>query len=395
MKILVVSPLLPSPSIEMRGVRTNESLRLLRGQGHEVRAVVPIPYVPPGVRRGSWQRWREVPAIEDDHGVEIAHPRFARLGPVTRTGPGHRLQRRLFHRALAAEVAHFEAGGGDIVHAHSVTLPGVLAGRLGRAKLVVSMHDHELFESAPASHALARSIARSLRRADCAVYVSPTLQSEGRRLAGPHESRVIPLAIDAYPDIQPRPAPVFTVITAARLIARKHIDRLVDAFVRVRASVPSARLAIAGEGPERLPLERRVARAGVAADVDFLGALPNRRLVEEIARAHVFALPSVRESLGTVYFEAMSMGVPIVGTVGEGIADYVTDGVDGFLLPPEDTDGLTSLLRRLHADPERRATVGAAGRERLRQIGATWPAYVDAHVELFRELIESGGAPSS
>src|SRR5690606_16989498 len=116
---------------------------------------------------------------------------------------------------------------------------------------------------------------------------------------------VIPLAIEEYPDIAPAPAERFTVVTAARLIPRKEIATLLEAFARLRAGAPEARLVVIGDGPERTRLEALAGRLGVADAVEMTGALSHRQVRERMARAHLFALPSVRESLGTVYFEAM------------------------------------------------------------------------------------------
>ena len=121
--------------------------------------------------------------------------------------------------------------------------------------------------------------------------------------------------------------------------------------------------------------------------MEFTGRLPQRTVREHMARAHVFVLPSVRESLGTVYFEAMSVKVPVVGVRGEAIADYVTDGVDGFLIDAGDATALLEIMRTLHRDPARRALTGERGRALFERSGLRWPDYVAAHVALFESLV--------
>jgi len=234
MKILVVSPQFPSPALPMRGLSSNEQFRLLREAGHEVRAVVPQAWAPPGIPRPHWRRRRAVPAVETDHGVEIAHPRYLSLGRVRQMPFSTVLQRRLYWIALQPFVASFVAGGGHIVHAHSSVLPGCMAGRTGNARLVVSMLDDELFDVAPASPAGRRAIIDTLRRADAVVYLSPLLMRLGLETAGPHQACVIPLAIDVYDDLRPHRAETFTVSTAARLIERKKVHVLIEAFVALR-----------------------------------------------------------------------------------------------------------------------------------------------------------------
>lgn len=387
MKILVISPSLPSPALTMRGVRSNEQFRLLGEMGHEVRAVVPISWAPPGVPRPSWRDRRRIPSLEWDHDVAIAHPRFLGLGPARRLPGGAVVQRALYWKALRREVEAFAGSGGSIVHVHSCGLPGVVLDRVRPAKSVVSMWDHELFDLAPGHRGWKRAIASSLRRADTVVYISEALQKAGEAMAGPHASCVIPLAIDEFADIVPAPSQHFSVMTAARLIDRKHVALLIDAFGRLLADVPEARLTIVGDGPERPRLEQQARRLGIAHAIRFTGRLPQRAVREHMARAHVFILPSLRESLGTVYFEAMSVRVPVVGVEGEAIADFVTDGHDGFLIEPGDVAALVEIMRMLHRDPARRALIGERGRALFEKSGMRWSDYVAAHVALFERLL--------
>ena len=389
MKILVVSPQFPSPALPMRGLSSNEQFRLLRAAGHAVRAVVPQAWAPPVIPRPAWRRRRAVPAFESDHGVEIAHPRFLSLGPIGRLPFSTELQRRLFWSALRPFVASFAADGGQIVHAHSSALPGCLAGRTGHAKLVISMLDAELFDVAPASPAWRHAIVDTLRRADAVIYLSPLLMRLGLEAAGPHQACVIPLAIDTYDDLHPvRPA-VFTISTAARLIERKKVHVLIDAFAAFCREVPEARLVVIGDGPERLRLERLAAELGAAPAVHFTGHVSHREVVTRIAETHVFVLPSIRESLGTVYFEAMSRGVPVVGTAGEGIADFIVDGEDGFLVPPNDSGALVRVMRALCGSPDLSRRIAEAGRRRFERSGVRWTDSVAAHLALFERLIQT------
>jgi glycosyltransferase involved in cell wall biosynthesis len=374
MRIAVVSPHLPTPVLPMRGVRHSEQLRLFAAIGHEVRAVVPLSVAP----------WRASPKGEQDGPIFVAHPRYFRP-PRSLRSVGLLLERRLFARAATAEL-----GDPDVVLVHSATLPGALVGRTGRAPLVITLHDHELFELAPRSALLRRAIARSLRGADCAVYVSDALHREGQRLAGPHRARVIPIGIDTWDDLVAAPPADFTVSCVARLIPRKRVDVLIRAFARVLATRPEARLVVVGEGPERRALERLAERLRVRDRVEFAGELDRHAALDRIARSNVMALPSVLESLGAVYLEAMSLGVPAVGTAGEGIAAYIEHGVDGILVPKDDEGRLYAELLALAAEPERARRLGTAGRRRFLASALTWRANVTAHLQLFAELQADG-----
>jgi glycosyltransferase involved in cell wall biosynthesis len=264
-----------------------------------------------------------------------------------------------------------------------------MAGRTGNAKLVVSMLDDELFDVAPASPAWRCAITDTLRRSDAVVYLSPLLMRIGLEAAGPHQAFVIPLAIDVYDNLRPHRAATFTISTAARLIERKKVHVLIEAFAAFRAEAREARLVVIGDGAERPRLEKLAAQHGVGDAVQFTGHLTHREVVTRIAESHVFVLPSIRESLGTVYFEAMSQGVPVVGTVGEGIADFIADGEHGFLVPPNDPEPLVRLMRALHGSPELSRRIAEAGRGRFEQSGVRWSDSVAAHLKLFEQLIQT------
>jgi glycosyltransferase involved in cell wall biosynthesis len=379
MRIAVVSPHLPTRALPMRGVSQDEQLRLFAEAGHAVRAVVPLAWSP---RR--WLAGAPVPDEERDGTVVVAHPRYPRVPRLLR-GVGRALERRLFARAAVAALGRGPAAP-DVVLGQSVSLPGGLVGRLGRAAFVVALHDHELYELAPHSAVSREAIARTLRGADCAVYVSEALRRHGLSLAGPHRSVVIPIGIETYAGLSVVWPERFTVCTVTRLIARKRVDRLIRAFARLARERPEARLVIVGDGPERPALARLVRALGIEGLVELTGALDARAARERMARATVMALPSVRESLGAVYLEAMSLGVPSLGTRGEGIEEHIEHGVSGILVPPGDDDALLAELRALAAHPDRARGIGEAGRRRFLAGRYSWRANAQAYLALFEEL---------
>ena len=103
-----------------------------------------------------------------------------------------------------------------------------------------------------------------------------------------------------------------------------------------------------------------------------------------IDQATVLVLPSWPEGLGRVVIEAFARGRAVVATDGGGIPDLVDDGVEGFLVPPFDTDTLAQRLEQVLADPELAARLGAAAAERFKD----WDAGPDELAEHFRDLVE-------
>jgi glycosyltransferase involved in cell wall biosynthesis len=79
----------------------------------------------------------------------------------------------------------------------------------------------------------------------------------------------------------------------------------------------------------------------------------------------VFALPSRYEGLGCVYLEAMSVGKPVIGCRGQGIAEIIQHGSNGFLVGPDNEKELTLAVAMLLRDEPRRRTLGAAARDTI------------------------------
>ena len=99
--------------------------------------------------------------------------------------------------------------------------------------------------------------------------------------------------------------------------------------------------------------------------VEFAGPLPDADLAARYARADVFVAPSLFESFGLIYLEAMQHGVPVVGSAVGGVPDVVRDGVDGLLVPPGDAPALQTALDLLMSDEELRRRLGQAAAESL------------------------------
>lgn len=144
----------------------------------------------------------------------------------------------------------------------------------------------------------------------------------------------------------------------------KNIPTLVKVFSRVRASVPT-RLLLVGEGPELEPVKQLAVDLGVADDVIFLG--DQEFIAGILPVADVLLLPSEHESFGLVALEAMSCGVPVVGSVVGGLPEVIQEGETGFLRDPHDVDGMTDVVLQLFRDEEWRKTIGFKGRERAKR----------------------------
>jgi len=265
-------------------------------------------------------------------------------------------------RALASVVRSVDPG---VVHLHSSKAG--LAGRLAlrrRRPTIFQPHAWSWLEVSGWKQAAARRWERvGARWADVVVA-----GSEGERRVGeaagvrPRQWRVIPNAVDTerFSPGPPAARQPGLVVCAARLaVGQKGQDLLLAAWGRVLSDVPSARLALVGDGPDRAELERRASAFG--SSVEFVGAVDD--VAPWFQRAAVAVQPSRYETLSLSVLEALACATPVVATDATGMREAVGDA--GAVVPLEDEDALAAALVERLRDPERAAAEGARGRERV------------------------------
>ena len=178
-----------------------------------------------------------------------------------------------------------------------------------------------------------------------------------------------------------RPARV--VVAAGRFSPEKGFDVLIDAAALAFRNDPGAALVLYGEGDLRPSLEARVRERQLPGRVVMPGFVAD--LDGLTAAADVVALSSHSEGLPNVLLEASAAGVPVAATRVGGVPEVVADGVSGLLSPPGDAAALAHNLARLLGDSGLRASMGAAGRERMRA-HFTFAAQADAYRRLISAL---------
>lgn len=135
------------------------------------------------------------------------------------------------------------------------------------------------------------------------------------------------------------------VLFVGRLINKKGVDILLEAFARVVQNVPS-QLLIAGDGPERTKLEEQAARLRVNDRVHFVGFQQPKDLPRFYCAADLFVLPSRTEPWGVVVMEALASGLPVVVSNLVGCyPDVINDDQVGRVVAPEDPHSLAEAMR--------------------------------------------------
>jgi N-acetyl-alpha-D-glucosaminyl L-malate synthase BshA len=141
----------------------------------------------------------------------------------------------------------------------------------------------------------------------------------------------------------------------------KNLPVILQVMAEIRRHVP-CRLVLVGDGPEREATERLAVEMKIDDAVVFLG--DQEYIADVLPAADVFLLPSQHESFGLAALEAMSCGVPVVGSRIGGLPEVIVHEETGFLCDPSDVACMTAIVLGLFRNEELRRAIGRAGRER-------------------------------
>jgi glycosyltransferase involved in cell wall biosynthesis len=152
------------------------------------------------------------------------------------------------------------------------------------------------------------------------------------------------------------------VISVGRLSFEKGYDLLIRAFALVERKYPDWNLLILGEGALRQELERLIVQLGLEGRVFMPGAVENPYCY--LSRADLYVLPSRIEGFGMVLCEAMACGLAVVAfDCAAQTSEIVRQGVDGILVPPENTERLAFAMDDMMADDRKRQQFGEMAKE--------------------------------
>jgi glycosyltransferase involved in cell wall biosynthesis len=327
----------------------------------------------------------------------LGRVRVDRIGPFgERTGAGkwrllpHAILWLIRHRAdydvvcvvdyrgigIAAIIGRAFTGRRVVVQAQTT---GVLSGSNADA----AFRGYGVAPGGPIGRVLKWPVLAAYRSADAFACISRDIERE-TQAAGIPQDRIhyLPNAIDMAqfhpPDASEReakrqacniPAGFVVCLYVGRLSREKGLMELMEAWNRIRPA--NALLLVAGPdmvghdwnvGPEAREF---VERNGLTGSVRFLGSTTD---VASLLRvADVFIQPSHFEALGLSAIEALATGVPVVSSGVGGLLDFIVDGENGTLVPPQDPPALAGAIQALIADPALRQRF--AGRARASVLG--------------------------
>ena len=170
---------------------------------------------------------------------------------------------------------------------------------------------------------------------------------------------------------------------------KKNINCILEACAALRRSGFGFRLALAGQGPDRDAIDRRVDELGLRENARLVGHITDTKLLDALfARASLFVFPSLYDNAPMVVREAAAMGTPAVLARGSTAAEIIRDGENG-LLCENDGEDLARVIRGALADSEHLARMGAAARE---SIPIPWQGILTQVADRYADLIERNRA---
>jgi phosphatidylinositol alpha 1,6-mannosyltransferase len=164
-------------------------------------------------------------------------------------------------------------------------------------------------------------------------------------------------------------------------VGRLSKEKRVEMLLPIVKAIPSAHLAIVGDGPLRPELGALFA----GTNTKFTGYLYDEALAEAYASADIFVFPGANETFGNVILEAMASGLPVVAPRAGGILDTVVDRETGLLFAPQDNAEMVYAVQRLVNSRYLCRELGRASRERAETF--SWEKILDGLLEDYRQVI--------
>ncbi len=165
--------------------------------------------------------------------------------------------------------------------------------------------------------------------------------------------------------------------TLGRLVARKGVEQVLAVLPSVIEEYPDLRYVIIGRGPEEARIKSLISDPSLLGKVFLLTDVAEDEKWTWLEISDIFIMPTHQigddyEGFGIVYLEANLAGKPVIAAKSGGVADAVNDGINGLLVPENDSRALFEAIMKLVKDPELATKLGEQGRLRVLKDFA-WP----------------------
>jgi glycosyltransferase involved in cell wall biosynthesis len=274
-------------------------------------------------------------------------------------------------------------GGADLVHVHEgrsiyaallrrlLTKTPYIATRRVNNPIKNHRMAHLAYRNAACVVAVAPQVADVVRAFEPDARITVILSSSSGLVANAEESRAIRQRIGGH----------FVVGHVGALDNdQKAQDTIIATARLLQASHPDIRFVLVGGGPDEAML--RELAAGLN-NLSFIGFVDN--VGDYLDAFDIFILPSRREGIGSILFDAMEHSLPVVVTPVGGVPRIVMDGQNGFLIDVDQPAQLAEAIVRLQSDPALKARMGRTGQQMA--VGHTPPQMAEAYLNVYRSIL--------
>ena len=232
---------------------------------------------------------------------------------------------------------------------------------------------HRAYRRAARVAAVAPQVAEVVQKFDSAVKTAVILSSSSGLSANPGQVETI----------RKRVAGKFVVGHVGALDNnQKAQDTIIETARRLQSSHGDIHFFLVGGGKDELML--KILAKGLS-NLTFTGFVDN--VGDYLGAFDVFVLPSRREGIGSILFDAMEHGLPLIATPVGGVPRIVHEGVNGLLIGVERPDQLAEAILKLKDDVELRTRMGTVGQEMA--VNHTPPQMAQAYLELYRSILNT------
>jgi len=387
MRILSFTTLYPNAAQPSHGIFVENRLSKLAASGKaEITVVAPVPWFPFASKRfGQYGTFAAVPKREERFGITVHHPRYPVIPKI-----GMNIAPSLMARAVGPFVKRLvrESGGFDLIDAHYFYPDGVAAVRIARElglPVTVTARGTDL-NLIPEFASPRRQIIEAAQNASHLITVCEALKQPLLNMGIPDE-KITPLRngvdLDLFRPMDREAARAKygitgpTLLSVGGLVERKGHHLIMQALTRL----PRINLLIAGDGPERRPLEELIIALELTDRVRILGHVPHQELPTLYSAADILVLASDREGWANVLLESMACGTPVVATNIWGTGEVVRAPAAGLLIDARTPDAIIDATGTLLADPPSREATRAYA-ERF-----SWDETTRGQLAIFSRLI--------
>lgn len=240
----------------------------------------------------------------------------------------------------------------DVIHAHWIIPQGtvaVLVGKITRTPVLVTVHGGDIFTMRGKLPTIIKRF--TLRFAD-AVTVNSSLTEQACRSVYDRKYEFGPMgiAMDQFRQAtHSKTGKIKRIIYVGRIAEEKGIQFLIDALPDIRGKFE---VDIVGDGPYMNEIRTQVSQSPYEKQITIHGWVDRAELAKLYQKADVFVGASItlangwQEAMGVVYIEALASGVPVITTKSTGAKDFVTDGVNGYIIDEKDSKAIADAVNK-------------------------------------------------